>query len=126
MGIDRSDVRFVVHATLPKGVEQYSQETGRAGRDGLPAECVMFYSGADFHGWRSLMERSTAEAEAAGAPSARTELAQSLERLEKLWNFASGTSCRHRFLVEHFGGHFHGSPATGGRDRRRERRLRRV
>ncbi len=122
MGIDRSDVRFVVHATLPKGVEQYSQETGRAGRDGLPAECVMFYSGADFHGWRSLMERSTAEAEAAGAPSARTELAQSLERLEKLWNFASGTSCRHRFLVEHFGGVFLGQPlitdengvATGG------------
>jgi len=110
MGIDRSDVRFVVHATLPKGVEQYSQETGRAGRDGLPAECVMFYSGADFHGWRSLMERSTAEAEAAGAPSARSELAQSLERLEKLWNFASGTSCRHRFLVEHFGGRYLGHP----------------
>jgi ATP-dependent DNA helicase RecQ len=132
MGIDRSDVRFVVHATLPKGIEQYSQETGRAGRDGLPAECVMFYSGADFHGWRSLMQRSTEEAKQKceltaqadlelyahePAQAARIqgqlvrdlanlegELAQSIGRLEKLWSFASGTSCRHRFLVEHFGG----------------------
>lgn len=109
MGIDRSDVRFVVHASLPKGVEQYSQETGRAGRDGLPAECVMFYSGADYHGWCSLMERSSAEADEAGVQGAREELRESLERLSELWRFAGGALCRHRFLVEHFGGTFHGS-----------------
>ncbi|QDU67928.1 RecQ family ATP-dependent DNA helicase [Engelhardtia mirabilis] len=106
MGIDRSDVRFVIHAALPKGVEQYSQETGRAGRDGLPAECVLFYSGADFHGQRSLMERSAAEADEAGVTTARVELEGNLERLGHMWGFAAGAFCRHRFLVEYFGGRF--------------------
>ncbi|MEZ5974446.1 MAG: RecQ family ATP-dependent DNA helicase [Planctomycetota bacterium] len=114
MGIDRPDVRFVVHASLPKGVEQYSQETGRAGRDGLPAECLMLYSGADFHGWRSLMERSATEAEMAGQISARDELDQGLERLSELWGFAASAQCRHRYLVEYFGGDYEGSPEGCG------------
>jgi ATP-dependent DNA helicase RecQ len=103
MGIDRPDVRYVVHASLPKGVEQFAQETGRAGRDGLPSECVLLYSGADFHGWRSLAERSAAEAEAAGAPVDPEESARALARLSQMYGFASSAACRHRFLVEHFG-----------------------
>ena len=99
MGIDRADVRFVVHAALPKGIEQYSQESGRAGRDGLPSECVLLYSGSDYHGWRSLMERSAQEA---GEP-ASGDLQGQLERLARVWGFASGATCRHRFLLEHFG-----------------------
>jgi len=99
MGIDRSDVRFVVHAALPKGIEQFSQESGRAGRDGLPAECVLIYSGADYHGWRSLMEHSAQEA----GGGEQADLAGQLERLSRMWGFASGATCRHRFLVEHFG-----------------------
>lgn len=79
MGIDRTNVRFIVHASLPKGIEQYAQETGRAGRDGLQAECVLFYSGSDFFSWKSMLDRSAQEAsdtakyaaepDAAGAPS---------------------------------------------------------
>ncbi len=105
MGIDRPDVRFVVHASLPKGVEQYGQETGRAGRDGLPAECLMLYSGSDYHGWKHLLERSAQEAAARGAAPADLELERdaALERLGHLWSFATGATCRHRFLVGYFG-----------------------
>jgi ATP-dependent DNA helicase RecQ len=101
MGIDRPDVRFVIHAGLPKGVEQYVQETGRAGRDGLPAACWMFTSGADYHSWRHLLERSAAETDA--PPE---ELEASVERLGHLWSFANGALCRHRGLAEYFGQEF--------------------
>jgi ATP-dependent DNA helicase RecQ len=103
MGIDRSDVRFVVHASLPKGVEQYSQETGRAGRDGLPAECVLFYGGADFHGWKMLIERSAREAHAQGVEGALDDLDHALERISHVWNFATSATCRHRALCAYFG-----------------------
>jgi ATP-dependent DNA helicase RecQ len=103
MGIDRPDVRFVVHASLPKGVEQFAQETGRAGRDGFPSECVMLYAGADYYGWRSLTERSAQEAEAAGAPVDTAEQASALARLGEMYGFATSAVCRHQFLVEHFG-----------------------
>jgi ATP-dependent DNA helicase RecQ len=103
MGIDRPDVRFVVHASLPKGVEQYSQETGRAGRDGLPSECVLFYGGADFHGWKSLIEHSAREAAAAGLENAGADTDDALERLSHMWNLATGAICRHRSLCEYFG-----------------------
>ena len=61
MGIDRSNVRYVVHAALPKSLEHYQQETGRAGRDGLEAECVLLYSGADFFTWKSIIDKSAGE-----------------------------------------------------------------
>ena len=103
MGIDRPDVRFVVHQSLPKGIEQYSQETGRAGRDGLASECVLFFGGADFHGWKQLMEKSAREAEANGSTTAMEEFEHAIERLGHLWNFATGAACRHKRLVEYFG-----------------------
>jgi len=103
MGIDRPDVRFVVHGSLPKGVEQYSQETGRAGRDGLPAECVLFYGGADFHGWKNLIESSAREAAGQGLPKAGADLEDALERLGHMWNLATGAQCRHRALCGYFG-----------------------
>ena len=103
MGIDRTDVRFVVHAALPKGVEQYSQETGRAGRDGLPAECVLFHSGTDFFSWKNLMERGHAEAEASGVDVDEATLAASIDRLGRMMTFTTRHVCRHRQLVEYFG-----------------------
>jgi ATP-dependent DNA helicase RecQ len=103
MGIDRPDVRFVVHAAMPKGVEQFAQETGRAGRDGAPSECVMLYSGSDYHGWRNLQERSHAEARAQGVEIDPLEAQHSLQRLSEMYGFATNAICRHRFLVSHFG-----------------------
>ena len=58
MGIDRSDVRFVVHAGAPRSLEHYQQESGRAGRDGLEAECLLISSSADFMKWRHMLEQN--------------------------------------------------------------------
>jgi ATP-dependent DNA helicase RecQ len=98
MGIDRSDVRCVIHATLPKSVEAYQQETGRAGRDGLEAECVLLYSSADAARWRRLIAASAAEM---GMDEASTR--PQLDLLDQMQRLASGARCRHRCLSEHFG-----------------------
>ena len=98
MGIDRSDVRCVVHAAMPKSIEHYQQETGRAGRDGLEAECVLLYSAADVIRWESLIERSAAEASAPGEI-----ISASRELLEHMRRLCTGVHCRHRKLSEYFG-----------------------
>jgi ATP-dependent DNA helicase RecQ len=98
MGIDRSNIRFVLHARMPKSVEHYQQETGRAGRDGLGAECVLLYSGADTFQWRSLTEKSAQEAGA--GPDF---LASALQHLDHMDRYCRGAVCRHRALVEYFG-----------------------
>jgi ATP-dependent DNA helicase RecQ len=98
MGIDRSDVRCVIHAAMPKSIEHYQQETGRAGRDGLEAECVLLYSAADVLRWESLIEKSASEAER--APEI---FAASRDLLEHMRRLCSGVHCRHRRLSEYFG-----------------------
>jgi ATP-dependent DNA helicase RecQ len=98
MGIDRSNIRFVLHTTMPKSVEHYQQETGRAGRDGLEAECVLLHSGADCQTWRNILERSAQEAGA--DPSF---LVNAVKHLNDMDRYARGAICRHRALVAYFG-----------------------
>jgi len=98
MGIDRSDVRCVIHAAMPKSIEHYQQETGRAGLDGLEAECVLLYSVADVLRWESLIEKSAAETD-----SAPEIIAASRELLEHTRRLCTGIYCRHRKLSEYFG-----------------------
>jgi len=98
MGVDRGDVRAVVHMDLPKSLEHYQQEAGRAGRDGLSAECVLLYSPADIAKWKSLMERSAAE-----AGIGREQLEPQFELLRHMQRYAGSMTCRHKALVEYFG-----------------------
>src|SRR5262252_5893679 len=98
MGIDRSDVRCVIHAAMPKSIEHYQQETGRAGRDGLEAECVLLYSAADVLRWESLTEKSAAEAN-----SPREVVIAARDLLEHMRRLCVGIHCRHRMLSEYFG-----------------------
>ncbi len=91
MGIDRSDVRFVIHAGAPQSLEHYQQESGRAGRDGLEAECVLIASGADFLKWRMMLEKN------GELSDARRSLLRDMER------YAASVGCRHKRLVSYFG-----------------------
>jgi ATP-dependent DNA helicase RecQ len=108
MGIDRSDVRCVIHTALPKSIEHYQQETGRAGRDGLEAECVLLYAGGDVVRIERLLERSAGAAAAArgerGPGAADLEAGEAARQLLRhMQRFASGLACRHKTLSEYFG-----------------------
>jgi ATP-dependent DNA helicase RecQ len=92
MGVDKRDVRLVVHADLPGSLEAYAQEVGRAGRDGLPSDCVLLYAWSDVR---------RADALAGSLTPARRASARAAVR--ETFRFAASAGCRHRRLCAHFG-----------------------
>ncbi len=96
MGIDRSNIRYIIHTNMPKSLEAYYQEVGRAGRDDLPAFCYMFYSAMDYRNHIYWIEQDGERGEV------------NKDKLNQIYNYSAVPVCRHKALVEYFGQEYKG------------------